>query len=147
MPLPSWRTGTTAQPAHGCKSTARPAGRGSLFVTPPGKQPRCLPVSLPYVTASAVLKAFVFSCGGHATVPISSGLGWLLMSDVWFETRGAAREPRGVGRFVGVLGVFRGRSSADCASWFVSGWEALRGQIWPIVRPSSLRGRRGRVGV
>jgi hypothetical protein len=31
-------------------------------------------------TASAVLKGFVFSCGGHATVPISSGLGWLLMS-------------------------------------------------------------------
>ena len=28
-----------AQAAHGCKSTARPAGRGALFVTPPGKQP------------------------------------------------------------------------------------------------------------
>ena len=75
---------------------------------------------------------------------------WLVVDvrfDAWFETHRDAREPRGVGRFVGVLGVFRGRSSADCASWFVSGWEALRGQIWPIVRPSSLRGRRGRVGV
>jgi hypothetical protein len=147
MPLPSWRTGTTAQPAHGCKSTARPAGRGSLFITPPGKQPDACPSRCRTSRRAQCSRRLSFSCGGHATVPISSGLGWLLMSDVWFETRGAAREPRGVGRFVGVLGVFRGRSSADCASWFVSGWEALRGQIWPIVRPSSLRGRRGRVGV
>ena len=32
---------------------------------------------------------------------------WLVVDvrfDVWFETRGDAREPRGVGRFVGVLG-------------------------------------------
>jgi hypothetical protein len=66
--------------------------------------PAC-PVAVRF-TASAVLKAFVFflrrSCrGAHFIGP------WLVVDvrfDAWFETHGAAREPRGVGRFVGELG-------------------------------------------
>jgi len=101
---------------------------------------------LPYVTASAVLKAFVFSCRGHAAVPISSGLGWLLMSGSMSGLRreGTARGPN-VRRCFGRC--FAAGVRRIGASWFVSGWEALRGHIWPIVRSSSLRGRRGRVGV
>jgi hypothetical protein len=70
---------------------------------------------LPYVTASAVLKAFVFSCRGHAAVPISSGLGWLLMSGSMSGLRRAGTR----GNRAGSEGssvfweVFRGRSSAD----------------------------------
>jgi hypothetical protein len=78
-----------------------------------------------------------FSCRGHAAVPISSGLVWLLMSGSMSGLRRAGRE-----------GTARGRKVRRCfgrcfaagvrrigASWFVSGWEALRGQIWPICPP------------
>src|SRR4051812_34204903 len=98
MPLPSWRTGTTAQAAHGCKSTARPAGGGALFVTPPGKQPDPAgPVAVRHGERSARGVCFFLprSCrGAHFIGP------WLVVDvrfDVWFETRGDAREPRGVG--------------------------------------------------
>ena len=46
-----------------------------------------------------------FSCRGHAAVPISSDLGWLLMSGSMSGLRRAGtRGNRGVGRVVGVLG-------------------------------------------
>ena len=51
------------------------------------------PVAVPYGERSCR--------GAHFLGP------WLVADfrfDVWFETRGNAREPRGVGRFVGVLG-------------------------------------------
>src|SRR5205085_6675326 len=80
-----------------------------------GKATRCLPVPLPYVTASAVLKAFVFSCRGHAAVPISSGLGWLLMSgSISGLRRAGTRGNRAGSEGSSVFWeVFCGRSSAD----------------------------------
>src|ERR1051325_4993927 len=103
MPLASWRTGTTAQAAHGCKSTARPAGRGPLFVTP-GKQPDACPSRCRAFhgerSAQGVCLFLRRPChGAHFIGP------WLVV-DVWFVTRGAAREPRGIGRFVGVWECF-----------------------------------------
>jgi hypothetical protein len=96
MPLPSWRTGTTAQAAHGCTSTTRPPGRGPLFVTPPEKQPdacrsRCR------TSRRAQCSRRLFFCRGHAAVPVFIAP-WLVVDvrfDVLFETRGDGREPRG----------------------------------------------------
>jgi hypothetical protein len=115
MPLPSWRTGTTAQAAHGCTSTTRPPGRGPLFVTPPEKQPdacrsRCR------TSRRAQCSRRLFFCRGHAAVPVFIAP-WLVVDvrfDVLFETRGDGREPRGVGRFFGVLG---GVSRPEFGDW------------------------------
>ena len=146
MPLPSWRTGTTAQAAHGCKSTARPAGRGALFVTPPGKQPDACRSRCRTSRRAQCSRRLFFSCRGHAAVPISSGLGWLLMSGSMSGLRRA-----------GTRGTARGRKVRRCfgrcfaagvrrigASWFVSGWQALRGQIWRICPPVIVARAKGR---
>ena len=90
------------------------------------------PVAVRHGERSA--QAFVFflprSCRGvHFIVP------WLVVDfrfDVWFGTRGnraGSEVRRRVGRCF-AAGVRR-----IGASWFVSGWEALRGQIWPICPP------------
>ena len=113
MPLPSWRTGTTAQAAHGCKSTALPAGRGALFVTPPGKQPdACRSRCRTSRRAQCSRRLFFLA----AVMPrCSSGLGWLLMSGSMSGLRRAGTR----GNRAGSEGssvfweVFRGRSSAD----------------------------------
>ena len=75
---------------------------------------------------------------------------WLVVDvrfDVWFETRGTRGNRAGSeGSSVG-WEVFRGRSSADWC-FVVRQW--LRGASRPDLadcRSSSLRGRRGRVGV
>ena len=142
MPLPSWRTGTTAQAVHGCKATSScRSSRPSVCHATGSNLMSARPVAVRHGERSA--QAFVFflprSCRGvHFIVP------WLVVDfrfDVWFGTRGnraGSEVRRRVGR------CFAARVRRIRASWFVSGWKALRGQIWSIVRPSSLRGRRGR---
>ncbi len=73
---------------------------------------------------------------------------WLVVDvrfDVWFETRGDAREPRGVGRFVGVLG---GVSRPEFGGLVLRGSSVVgrrfAARSGRFARPLSLRGRRGR---
>ena len=71
------------------------------------------PVALRHGERSA--QGVCFSCRGHAAVPISSGLGWLLMSGSMSGlrragTRGNRAGSEGSSAF---WKVFRGRSSAD----------------------------------
>ena len=65
--------------------------------------------------------------------------------DVWFETRGDAREPRGVGRFVGILG---GVSRPEFGGLVLRGSSVVgrrfAARSGRFARPLSLRGRRGR---
>ena len=146
MPLPSWRTGTTAQAAHACnRQLVLPIAALCLSRHRESNPMPASPVAVRHGERSAQGVCFFLprSCrGAHFIGP------WLVVDvrfDVWFETRGDAREPRGVERFVGVLEVFRGRSSADWC-FVVRQWSGGASRpIWPIVRrPSSLRGRRGR---
>ena len=146
MPLPSWRTGTTAQAAHGCKSTARPAGRGALFVTPPGKQPDACRSRCRTSRRAQCSRRLFFLAAVMPRCPFHRP--WLVVDvrfDVWFETRGDAREPRGVGRFVGVLG---GVSRPEFGGLVLRGSSVVgrrfAARSGRFARPLSLRGRRGR---
>ena len=105
MPLPSWRTGRMRRLLTAVsRQLVLPVAALCLSRHRESNPMPAGPVAVRYGERSAQGVCFFLprSCrGAHFIGP------WLVVDvrfDVWFETRGDAREPRGVGRFVGVLG-------------------------------------------